>query len=144
MCTRQRYHQRFLQQGRNKQSLHVGNRADFSAQHDWIRLIDSLKLPPRTRKMPTISRLPDARFVERKEETDRLCELLTTTPGKPIGITTAFAGSGGMGKTQLALALGQDRRLWRTLLRSRRKLKSRPWANSCSRVFTDPSLRTTS
>jgi hypothetical protein len=76
--------------------------------HDFTRLLDVLKGPSLQRRMPTIARTAGARFVPRPKEMDALRELLLDSQNHAVGVTTAFAGSGGMGKTTLALTLAQD------------------------------------
>lgn len=78
---------------------------------EWQRLVASLRAAPTARRMPTISRTPGERFVPRPTEMDALRDMLLDARGDAVGITTAFTGSGGMGKTTLALALAHDQRI---------------------------------
>ncbi len=82
------------------------------AEHpEWQRLVASLRAAPASRRMPTISRTPGERFVPRPTEMHALRAMLLDARGDAVGITTAFTGSGGMGKTTLALALAHDQRI---------------------------------
>jgi NB-ARC domain len=81
---------------------------DLSKNPEWQRLLTSLRQPPCSRRMPIVTREPSDRFVSRTDEMDALREMLLDANGDAIGVTTAFAGSGGMGKTTLALALARD------------------------------------
>lgn len=79
------------------------------AEHsEWQRLVASLRAAPTARRMPTISRTPGEHFVPRPTEMNALRDMLLDANGDAVGITTAFTGSGGMGKTTLALALAHD------------------------------------
>jgi WD40 repeat protein len=66
------------------------------------RLIAGLKGPSRQVRAPQMAPEPEAHFVLRTDEGDRLLALLIEGENAAVGITAALRGAGGYGKTQLA------------------------------------------
>jgi WD40 repeat protein len=82
--------------------------SDISQTQEWRRLILSLRHAGLKRRMPIVTRDSIGPYVPRLREMNALRDLLLDANGEAIGVTTAFVGSGGMGKTTLALALARD------------------------------------
>ena len=76
-----------------------------------IRFLKQLNNPPERKYRPfTAPNVPD-HFVERPNEMSAMMEhILDETQENPVAITTAFQGSGGFGKTTLAIALCHEER----------------------------------
>ena len=81
----------------------------YHPEKNWERFINDLNTKPEIPKVPFMApRLSEVgNYVERSEKLKRLKELLLKAD-EPVSITTALQGSGGFGKTILAIALCND------------------------------------
>jgi hypothetical protein len=81
----------------------------YHPEKNWERFINDLNSSPETPKVPFMApRLSEvSNYVERTGKLQRLKNLLLHAD-EPVAITTALQGSGGFGKTILAIALCND------------------------------------
>ena len=80
----------------------------YTLEHEWDGFLDALKRPCEVPRVPFMAgALPNA-YVQRHQEMEGTKRLLIDSRGDPIPATMALHGSGGYGKTTLALALCHD------------------------------------
>ncbi len=81
----------------------------YHTEKNWERFINDINSRPETPKVPFMApRLSEVtNYVKRPEKLQRLKKLLLHAD-EPVSITTALQGSGGFGKTTLAIALCND------------------------------------
>jgi WD40 repeat protein len=86
----------------------IGHLQDLSYPEQWERLLIILKGPSTQRRVPFMAPdLPEG-FVPRTVEFEALKAKLLDVRGDAVGITAAFRGAGGYGKTVLSNALCHD------------------------------------
>ena len=77
--------------------------------HEWTTFVQYLKSPCQVNRIPFTAPDRPSAFVDRpKEFLEIKGHLLDPIRGDPVAITTALQGSGGFGKTTLAIALCHD------------------------------------
>lgn len=78
----------------------------YDLEKEWDTFVSFLKSARKENRVPFMAPEQREDFVERREELDALlCALLDASRENPLAITTALQGSGGFGKTTLAIAL---------------------------------------
>jgi hypothetical protein len=75
---------------------------DWARPEQKERLLRGLEGPSTQVRAPQMAPKPEAHFVLRHEEGERLLALMLTGESAAVGITAALRGAGGYGKTQLA------------------------------------------
>ncbi|MBY5326133.1 NB-ARC domain-containing protein [Rhizobium leguminosarum] len=81
---------------------------DISEPERWTKLVQVLKGPGGTRRVPYMTGHLPANFVPRPVQFARAKELILNSRGGAVGLTTALVGAGGYGKTTLANFLCRD------------------------------------
>ncbi len=81
----------------------------FDIEHEWTTFVQYLKSPCQVNRIPFTAPDRPSAFIDRpKEFLEIKSHLLDPIRGDAVAITTALQGSGGFGKTTLAIALCHD------------------------------------